>query len=304
MHGFLVIDKPAGITSHDVVANVRRVLKQKKVGHTGTLDPFATGVLPIALGDATKVIPYLDESVKEYQAIMRLGITTDTQDCTGKILQQKDFDSITDTLVLEAFADFTGSLSQLPPMFSAVKKGGVPLYKLARRGEEVERTPRQICIHTLSLNHYQLPFITFTVRCSRGTYVRTLAKDLGDALRCGAHLVELRRLRSGLFTEDMSIPLHLLPQRSLEGHLTEVLISPLRALSHLPTLTLNEADAKNVGFGRLPSEADYATLSMEGSTQGQTVRLVREGNLLAIASINQPSGSDMEKTIRLLRVFS
>ncbi len=304
MHGFLVIDKPAGITSHDVVAKVRRVLKQKKVGHTGTLDPFATGVLPIALGDATKVISYLDESMKEYRAIMRLGITTDTQDCTGKILQQKDFEKITETLVLEAFADFTGTLSQLPPMFSAVKQGGVPLYKLARLGEEVERTPRQICIHTLSLNHYQLPFITFTVRCSRGTYVRTLAKDLGDALGCGAHLVELRRLRSGLFTEDMSIPLQLLQQRSLEGHLTEVLISPLQAISHLPTVTLSEADAKNVSFGRSPSEVDYATLSEEGTIQEQTVRLVREGNLLAIASINRPSASDKEKTIRLLRVFS
>ncbi|MDD2336823.1 MAG: tRNA pseudouridine(55) synthase TruB [Geobacteraceae bacterium] len=304
MHGFLVIDKPAGITSHDVVAKVRRVLSQKKVGHTGTLDPFATGVLPVALGDATKVISHLDESVKEYRAIMRLGITTDTQDCTGKVLEQKDFEKITETQVLEAFANFTGIISQLPPMFSAVKQGGVPLYKLARLGEEVERTPRQICIHTLSMNHYQLPFITFTVCCSRGTYVRTLAKDLGDTLGCGAHLVELRRLKSGLFTEDLSIPLQLLEKHFLEGHLSEVLISPLRALAHLPTITLTDVGAKNVGFGRSPSEGDYVTLTVAEIKQGQTVSLVHEGNLLAIASICQPCLSDHEKTIRLLRVFS
>jgi len=304
MHGFLVIDKPAGITSHDVVANVRRTLKQKKVGHTGTLDPFATGVLPIALGDATKVISYLDESVKEYRAIMRLGITTDTQDCTGKVLQQKELDKITETQVLATFADFTGTISQIPPMFSAIKQGGVPLYKLARLGEEVERSPRQICIHTLSMNHYQLPFVTFTVRCSRGTYVRTLAKDVGDALGCGAHLVELRRLRSGLFTEDMSISLELLQKHSLDGHLPEVLISPLQALSHLPTITLTEVGAKNVGFGRTPSTGDYAALPEEGFIQEQTVRLVREGNLLSIASITQPRTSAMEKTLRLLRVLS
>jgi tRNA pseudouridine55 synthase len=304
MHGFLVIDKPAGISSHDVVANVRRILKQKKVGHTGTLDPFATGVLPVALGDATKVIFYLDESVKEYRAIMRLGITTDTQDYTGKLLQQKDFEEITETLVLDAFADFTGTQSQLPPMFSAVKQGGVPLYKIARLGEEVERTPRQITIHSLSMNSFQLPFVTFTVSCSRGTYVRTLATDLGNALGCGAHLVELRRLRSGLFSEGMSIPLQHLQQRSLEGDLSDNLISPLRALSHLPTVPLSETDAINVGFGRSPSGIDYATLPEEGIIPGQTVTLVREGALLAIASITGTNAPDKEKTIRLLRVFS
>jgi tRNA pseudouridine55 synthase len=304
MDGFLVIDKPAGITSHDVVARVRRVLNQKKVGHTGTLDPFATGVLPVALGDATKVISYLDESVKEYRAIMRLGITTDTQDCTGKVLQQSDSEKVTETLVLEAFANFTGTISQIPPMFSAIKQGGVPLYKLARLGEEVERAARQICIHTLSLNHYQLPYVTFTVRCSRGTYVRTLANDIGDALGCGAHLVELRRLRSGSFAEEMAIPLEQLQKLSLDGHLPEVLITPLRALSHLPCVPLTDSGAKNVGFGRSPSEGDYATLPEGRLLPEQTACLVYEGNLLAIASISQPSTSDKEKTIRLLRVFS
>jgi tRNA pseudouridine55 synthase len=304
MNGFLIIDKPAGITSHDVVAIVRRILKQKKVGHTGTLDPFATGVLPVALGEATKIISYLDESVKEYRAIMRLGISTDSQDLTGKIVQQKDEGSITEARVLEAFAAVTGSISQVPPMFSAVKQGGVPLYKLARRGEEVERTARPIIIHTLSMNHFQLPFVTFTVRCSRGTYVRTLANDLGESLGCGAHLVELRRTRSGSFTDDMALELEYLQTRFDEGQLSDLLISPLQALAHLPTVTLTEMGAKNVGFGRSPSEVDFETYPEEGIQEGQTVCLVHGDKLLAIGSSNPSSMPDNEKTIRLLRVFS
>jgi len=304
MNGFLIIDKPAGITSHDVVAIVRRILKQKKVGHTGTLDPFATGVLPVALGDATKIIPYLDESVKEYRAIMRLGISTDSQDLTGKIVQQKDEGSITEAHVLEAFAAVTGSISQVPPMFSAVKQGGVPLYKLARLGEEVERTPRQIIIHSISLNHFQLPFVTFTVRCSRGTYVRTLANDLGDSLGCGAHLVELRRTRSGSFTEDMARTLECLQTLFDEGQLAGILISPLQALAHLPTVTLTETGVKNVGFGRSPSGADFETYPEKGIQEGQTVCLVHGDKLLAIGSSMPSRMPDNEKTIRLLRVFS
>lgn len=304
MNGFLIIDKPAGITSHDVVAIVRRMLKQKKVGHTGTLDPFATGVLPVALGEATKIIPYLDESVKEYRATMRLGISTDSQDLTGKIVQQKDEGNITEAQVLESFAAVTGSIPQVPPMFSAVKQGGVPLYKLARLGEEVERTPRQIIIHTLSMNHFQLPFVTFTVRCSRGTYVRTLAHDLGESLGCGAHLVELRRTRSGSFTDDMALELEFLQTRFDEGQLSDLLISPLQALAHLPTVTLTEMGAKNVGFGRSPSEVDFETYPEKGIQDDQSVCLVHGDKLLAIGSSNPSNLPDKEKTIRLLRVFS
>ncbi len=304
MNGFLVFDKPEGMTSHDVVAVVRRVLKQKKVGHTGTLDPFATGVLPVALGDGTKVIPYLDESVKEYQAVMCLGIVTDTQDLTGKVLQQKGIDTITESMLHAAFAGFTGIISQIPPMFSAIKQGGIPLYKRARRGEEVERPPRQITIHSLIVDRFQPPFVSFTVRCSRGTYVRTLANDLGNALGCGAHLTELRRLKSGPFTEDMAIPLETLQKDTVEGRLSRVLISPLQALSHLPVVALTDEGAKNVGFGRAPYEDDYETYPDEEISLGQTVCLVHRGNLLAIGSGAPSTGSGKEKTIRLLRVFT
>jgi len=304
MNGILIFDKPAGITSHDVVATVRRTLKLKKVGHTGTLDPFATGVLPVALGEATKIIPYLDESIKEYHAVMELGVSTDTQDYTGKVLQQKNTDNITQGLIQEAMRSFVGTIAQVPPMFSAVKQGGVPLYKKARLGEEVERAPRQIVIHSLSLDHVQLPLVTFTVRCSRGTYVRTLANDLGASLGCGAHLVELRRTRSGIFSIDNAIQLDTLQEKFAEGSLSGHLISPLRALSHLPTLTLTADGAKNVGFGRAPSTADIETCPTGGILGGQSVCLVRDDKLLAIGSGNDVTTTHQEKTISLLRVFT
>lgn len=304
MNGILVFDKPAGITSHDVVANVRRTLKLKKVGHTGTLDPFATGVLPVALGEATKIIPYLDESIKEYRAVMQLGVTTDTQDYTGKVLQHKDTEHITSGLIQEAIRSFTGTISQVPPMFSAVKLGGVPLYKRARLGEEVERAPRQIVIHSFSLDDVTLPLVTFTVRCSRGTYVRTLAHDLGEMLGCGAHLVELRRTRSGIFAIESALPLDTLQQKFANGSLSDYLISPLRALSHLPMLTLTEEGARKVGFGRAPSTGDSETYPTEGILGGQTVCLVRNDKLLAIGFSSDSIMTNQEKTISLLRVFT
>ncbi|MGA7828636.1 MAG: tRNA pseudouridine(55) synthase TruB [Geobacteraceae bacterium] len=304
MNGILTFDKPAGITSHDVVAHVRRTLKLKKVGHTGTLDPFATGVLPIALGEATKIIPYLDESIKEYRAVMRLGISTDTQDYTGKELNQKDTDHITREQILESFVAFTGAISQVPPMFSAVKQGGIPLYKRARLGEEVERAPRPIVIHKISLEHFQQPYVTITVRCSRGTYVRTLANDIGDALGCGAHLVELRRTRSGIFTLERAIPLDSLQGHFTEGSLTEFLIHPLQALAHLPSIHLTEEGAKKVGFGRAPSSADYQEQPAVEIKDGQSVCLIRNDKLLAIGSSKVSSLANHEKTISLLRVFT
>ncbi len=304
MNGILIFDKPAGITSHDVVAHVRRALKQKKVGHTGTLDPFATGVLPVALGESTKIIPYLDESIKEYRAVMQLGISTDTQDYTGKVLQQKDTGQITKGLIKEAIRSFVGTMSQIPPMFSAVKQGGVPLYKKARLGEEVERAPRQIIIHGFSLDDVQLPLVTFTVRCSRGTYVRTLANDLGAMLGCGAHLVELRRISSGIFSIESAILLESLQEKFADGTLSGHLISPLRALSHLPRLTLTEDGAKKVGFGRAPVADDIETYPTDGILDGQTVCLVRDDKLLAIGSVNDVTTTNQEKTISLLRVFT
>ena len=153
MNGFVVIDKPAGITSHDVVSRVRRIVGTRKVGHTGTLDPFATGVLPVAINDGTKSIPFLDEGSKTYEALLRLGVTTDTLDMTGAVLSEADPSFLTRALILSCLADFTGAISQIPPMYSAIKQKGQPLYKLARQGLDVARTARNIEIYSLSLIH-------------------------------------------------------------------------------------------------------------------------------------------------------
>src|SRR5512144_2719482 len=165
MDGFIVVDKPAGMTSHDVVNSVRRLAGMNKVGHTGTLDPFATGVLPVALGEATKAIPFLDESVKEYRAVMRLGESTDTQDCTGAVIRRGEWQGLPSARIKETARLFLGRGSQIPPMYSALKRGGIPLYRLARRGEVVHREPREIEVYSLTIDRIDLPDVAFTVRC-------------------------------------------------------------------------------------------------------------------------------------------
>ena len=295
LNGFFVIDKPAGVTSHDIVAMVRRAIGQKKVGHTGTLDPFATGVLPVAVGEATKTIQFLDESEKEYRAVLRLGIATDTQDLTGQVISERDWSRLTAADLERLVPQFLGRISQLPPMFSALKRDGVPLYKLARKGIEVERELREVEIHSLSFDWIRLPEACFTVRCSRGTYVRTLACDIGEALGCGAHLLELRRTRSGLFREAESIGIEeLAASKSQQG-----LLFPLdRALSHLKELALNEQGGRKVSNGVAPAASDFAEPALEQLMPGEQVRLYVAGRFAAVAEY------DSVKGLRLSRVFN
>jgi tRNA pseudouridine55 synthase len=297
--GFLVVNKPVGMTSHTVVSRVRRLTGQKKGGHTGTLDPFATGVLPVALGEATKTIQFLDESIKEYCAVMRLGQTTDTQDLTGTVLLERDWHQLTADDILHVIPAFAGNLRQLPPMFSAIKKDGVPLYRLARQGAEVERKTREIVIHSLVIDRFDLPNVTFTVSCSRGTYVRTLACDIGEALGCGAHLTELCRTRSGSFSLDRSVTLEQLESLCSEGALHSLLIDPQSVLSHLKAVELDDRDARMVRNGMAPVR-DSGYFSPEWPSPGERVRLTRSGKLLAVAEC--PDSHEV-KTLRLLRVF-
>lgn len=299
MDGFIVVNKPAGMTSHGVVASVRRILGQKKAGHTGTLDPFATGVLPVALGEGTKAIPFLDEGEKEYHAVMRLGVATDTQDYTGAVLRERDWRQITPNDVSRVCGRFVGPIMQVPPMFSALKKDGVPLYKLARRGEEVERAPRQVDIMSLELLHIDLPLVTFVVRCSRGTYVRTLAHDMGEALGCGACLTELRRTRSGPFLISNAVTLDQLEQRALSASLNELLVSPYSALDYLPDFTLRPEAARRIANGIAPAWDDTEGQPAELGAESQLVRFSDQGKLLAVA---EASGGE-NKTFRLVRVF-
>ena len=205
--GILIVDKPAGPTSHDVVDCIRRRFAFKKVGHGGTLDPAATGLLIILLGRGTRLSERFMSSDKTYEGTLRLGMSTDTQDAEGRPIREADPSGVTQEQLLAEMGRFKGDLYQIPPMVSAIKQGGVPLYKMARRGQEVERQPRLIHIYEFRLLGFETPRATFILRCTKGTYVRTICHDIGEALGCGAHLEQLRRTASGAFDVSRAIPL-------------------------------------------------------------------------------------------------
>jgi tRNA pseudouridine55 synthase len=203
--GVLLVDKDPGMTSHDVVAIARKAMGIKKIGHCGTLDPMATGLLMLVVGRATKIQDLLMSEDKEYVGTVTLGAATSTQDAEGEILEEWEVPNLSEAEVTAAFDKFTGQFEQIPPMVSAIKKDGVPLYKLARKGQEVKRDPRPVHITSYKLSRVALPEVDFTVNCSKGFYVRTYAHDIGGVLGCGGHLSALRRTRSGKFTLDRSV---------------------------------------------------------------------------------------------------
>jgi tRNA pseudouridine55 synthase len=301
INGFVVIDKPAGITSHDVVSRVRRILGTRKVGHTGTLDPFATGVLPVAVNDGTKAIPFLDEGLKCYEAVMQLGVATDTLDMTGAVMRTADWLPVTREVVESVLKRFTGHLSQIPPMYSAIKQDGQPLYKLARQGQVVERTAREIDVHSLELLSFAPPYVGFRVVCSRGTYVRTLADDMGVMLGCGGALKELRRIASGPFEISASVSLEGLEEAAQLGTLESLSVSPYAALSHLPDIPLNDNGLALVRHGRSPEWPAAEVPVPSACNDGSLVRLTQNGTLVAVAECRS-CGDDVPRII-LKRVF-
>ncbi len=205
INGVLLVDKDSGMTSHDVVAIARRSLGIKKIGHCGTLDPLATGLLILVIGRGTKVQDLLMSEDKEYEGTMLLGVTTDSQDADGKVIEELPVNDFEAAEIDEAFAKFHGDFYQTPPMVSAIKKEGVPLYKLARKGKTVEREPRFVHVYTHKVLEVRLPEIDFRVKCSKGFYVRTYAHEIGQTLGCGAHLKKLRRTKSGNFTLERAV---------------------------------------------------------------------------------------------------
>ena len=289
MLGALIVDKPAGITSHDVVARVRRVAATRRVGHAGTLDPFATGVLVVCVGRATRLAQFLVGLDKEYLAMVRLGFSTDTQDLTGK--QITPIKSSKETSLEElrrVVSEFVGPQLQTPPMFSAKKVGGERLYKAARQGREVAREPVAITIHSIDLIETEaMPArpnadgtmdVSMLVRCSSGTYVRTLANDIGERLGFGAHLAALRRTAVGQFKIKESVTLDALENISRDELIERALISPAAMLAHLPALTLDSEGVNRVRTGRT---VELPAHGIEG--EGRLVRLCDEtGALLAV----------------------
>lgn len=242
-NGVINIYKEKGFTSHDVVAKMRGICKQKKIGHTGTLDPDAVGVLPVCLGSATKLCDMLTDRNKEYIARMRLGVVTDTQDMSGTVLQEKTV-TATEKEVLEAVYSFLGEYAQIPPMYSALKVDGKKLYELARQGREVERKPRNVTIYEIEILSMELPEVTLRVACSKGTYIRTLCHDIGQKLGCGAAMASLERTKSGRFTLDTAVTLEKLEQLRDEGKIGEVLIPVDAMFEELPSLHVQEAAQK------------------------------------------------------------
>jgi len=225
INGIMLIDKPAGISSAKAVSKVKRLLKVKKVGHAGTLDPFATGLLICCINKATKLSGQFLSGKKTYEAVMRLGIETDSQDFTGKIISQTEVPEISKQQIEEVFRSFEGEIEQIPPVFSALKHNGVPSYKLARKGIAIEKPARQITIFNLEINDIKLPEIRFTAQCSAGTYIRTLAADIGKKLGCGAHLTELRRIESSQFHIRNAISLENLEKGVFAGDIDRQIIS-------------------------------------------------------------------------------
>jgi tRNA pseudouridine55 synthase len=278
--GILNIYKEPGYTSHDVVAKLRGIVRQKKIGHTGTLDPEARGVLPVCLGRATKVCDLLTDHDKTYQAVLLLGTVTDTQDATGEILSQQEV-TATKEQVTECICRFVGKQQQIPPMYSALKVGGKKLYELARQGIEVERKPREIEITSITVDQMELPRVTLTVSCSKGTYIRTLCHDIGAALGCGGCMESLLRTRVGSFDAEDAITLSRVEELVRDDALSDVLIPIDRMFAGLAAVHLTAEGSRLVHNGN-PFDPTLCGEGTPSALDGQFRVYDNDGIFLAI----------------------
>jgi len=277
--GFLVVDKPRGWTSHDVVDAARCWLGTRRIGHLGTLDPLATGVLPLAVREATKLVPFLSAGAKAYTGEIELGAETDTLDAEGRVLRRYAGELPTEPQLRAALAGFVGEILQVPPMFSAVKLAGVPLHRMAREGREVPRAPKKVRIDVLTLLGYAPPRARIEVLCSTGTYVRSLAADVGAALGCGAFLASLRRTQSGPFRIEAAASVEKLEDLARTGQLEARLIPPVNALG-LPVLRLEAADERRVRNGN-----DVTLAGLALPPEGRVAAVGPGGELIAVLEI-------------------
>ena len=264
MNGIVIVDKPQGWTSQDVTARLRRVFNTRRIGHGGTLDPMATGVLPVFVGRATRGVEFFEHAEKTYETVLRLGLTTDTEDITGAVLTEQDA-FVTGKMLEEVLAKFRGQIMQVPPMYSALKINGQKLVDLARKGKEVERQPRPITIHELTLLGMEAEGIRLRVRCSKGTYIRTLCKDIGEALGCGGCMAALRRVAAGEYTAEEAVPLQVL----LETENPEQYLRPVDSMfRRFPRAVLTEKQETRCrngnSFSVQMAEGTYRAYSQNG----------------------------------------
>lgn len=285
--GVLIVDKPVGLVSMRAVERVRRLTKTRRAGHTGTLDPAASGVLPICLGQATKLAPLLIDQEKEYLATVKLGVETDTYDLDGQVLKESEVPDLSEARLLEVLAKFKGTIRQRPPAFSAIRQDGERLYERARRGEKVEVPEREVTIYELELLELSAPTIELRVLCSKGTYIRSLAADLGRELGCGGCLAGLRRTRVGVLGIERAVTLEDLMERASRGELDEVILTPAEAIAHLPACVVSEEGEARVRQGQTIAGDDLIE-EMPDLASAAVVRLLdSEGRLVALAEPRQ-----------------
>ncbi|MBO6090185.1 MAG: tRNA pseudouridine(55) synthase TruB [Lachnospiraceae bacterium] len=247
-NGLINVYKEPSFTSMDAVAVLRGILKQKKIGHTGTLDPAAEGVLMVCLGNATKLCTFLEDKDKEYECRMLLGVTTDTEDTTGTVLEKKDVDCNEEEIV-EAIKSFLGDIKQIPPMYSALKKDGKKLYELAREGKVIEREARDIKIFRIDIKEINIPYVTFTVHCSKGTYIRSLCRDIGEKLGCGGCMDHLKRIKVSFFEEKDSLKLSEIEALAKEGKIDKFILKTEEVFNDLPSLYVLQESARIIDNG-------------------------------------------------------
>ncbi|MGP1573182.1 tRNA pseudouridine(55) synthase TruB [Aggregatibacter segnis] len=283
IHGVFLLDKPQGMSSNDIMQKVKRIFQANKAGHTGALDPLATGMLPICLGEATKFSQFLLDADKRYLVTAKLGERTDTSDAEGQIVETRDVNVKTPE-ILTALEQFRGDILQVPTMFSALKYNGKPLYEYARQGIMVEREARPITIFELNFIEYNAPYLTLEVHCSKGTYIRTLVDDLGEALGCGAHVTMLRRTAVADYPTEKMLDWHALQSLAEQEDLSllDALLLPMdTAVAKLPALTLNESQTQGIGFGQ------RIKFDNPNRLQGQVRLFSHENRFLGVAVIDE-----------------
>lgn len=295
INGIINVYKEAGYTSHDVVAKLRGIMKQKKIGHTGTLDPDATGVLPVCLGKGTKLCDMLTDTDKTYEAVLRLGVATDTQDISGTVLEKKDV-QVREDEVRECIAGFVGEYMQIPPMYSALKVDGKKLYELAREGKEVKREPRRIFFHEIEIINISLPLVTLKVTCSKGTYIRTLCHDIGEKLGCGGCMESLIRTKVGVFEIDDSRTLCEIEAIMKNGKLEGLVRTVDSMFLQFPAIsTKPEYDSRIYNGNRF--ENDHVADEFEKKTKSFRV-YDSKGNFVGIYQYQES-----EQQFKLIKIF-
>jgi tRNA pseudouridine55 synthase len=285
MDGIVIIDKPAGKTSHDVVSEVKKIMGAKKAGHTGTLDPMATGVLPVCLNEATKLAQFLTGENKEYLATMLLGVKTDTLDTEGEITGKSD-KFVSEEEIRAALEKMVGKIQQVPPAYSAVKHHGQPLYKYARKGIFLETAAREVEIYSIFIEDISFPRVTFRIACSKGTYIRSICSDVGEMLGCGACLCGLRRLRSGLFSTDMAVSLENYERKEKKSELLAKMLPLTKSLPLLTGIEVEEEFANKLRDGMQPSVEAMQLHVLPFLEAGDMIKFVSQGgSLIAVAEM-------------------